>query len=304
MAPSAHPTSGNGFAAAFVARVLDDALASGARVYGICGLQGSGKSTLAAQVAALAATRGIPTATVSLDDFYLDRDDRAALAREVHPLLATRGPPGTHDLALACTTLDALREGARVALPRFDKIADARRPRDGWPCVEGISLTLFEGWCLGAPAEDEAALAEPVNALERDEDRDGAWRRHCNRALSRDYPRLWRRIDRLLFLRPPGFDIVPEWRWQQERALQAADPQRPGMSRAQVERFVQHYERVSRQALRTLPAIAQWTVGLSADRMPDAPERDMRVVTASLAHPAPPGRGGSRNGGNGRAGSP
>ncbi|MEZ0472366.1 kinase [Luteimonas salinilitoris] len=269
MAPSPHPTSGNGFADAFVARVLDDALASGARIYGICGLQGSGKSTLAAQVTARAQARGIRTATVSLDDFYLDRDARAALARDVHPLLATRGPPGTHDLALACATLDALRAGAEVALPRFDKIADARLPRGDWPCVEGARLTIFEGWCLGTPAEDDAALAEPVNGLERNEDRDGVWRRHCNRALARDYPRLWRRIDRLLFLRPPGFDIVPEWRWQQERALQAAQPRRRAMSRAEVERFVQHYERVSRQALRTLPTIAQWTVGLSADRVPN-----------------------------------
>ncbi|WP_407352446.1 kinase [Luteimonas sp. R10] len=270
MAPPPHPTSGNGFANAFVARVLDDALASGARVYGICGLQGSGKSTLADQVAALARARGIRTTTVSLDDFYLERAARAALARDVHPLLATRGPPGTHDLALACATLDALRAGAAVAVPRFDKIADTRLPRGDWPCVEGTALTIFEGWCLCTPAEDAAALAEPVNALERDEDRDGAWRSHCNRALARDYPRLWRRIDRLLFLRPPGFDIVPAWRWQQEQTLQrAAPPRRRTMSRAEVERFVQHYERVSRQALRTLPAIAQWTVALSADRVPD-----------------------------------
>ena len=40
------------------------------------------------------------------------------------------------------------------------------------------------------------------------------------------------------------------------------------MGRAQVERFVQHYERVSRQALRTLPAIADVAIGLDADRTP------------------------------------
>src|SRR5690606_37738124 len=91
------------------------------------------------------------------------------------------------------------------------------------------------------------------------------WRRYCNDALAHHYPALWQRIDRLLFLQPPGFDIVPGWRWQQEQALQSRAPGRAGMTRAQVERFVQHYERVSRQALRTLPRIAD-TVVLLDDR--------------------------------------
>ena len=37
---------------------------------------------------------------------------------------------------------------------------------------------------------------------------------------------------------------------------------------AEVDRFVQHYERVSRQALRTLPAIAERTIRLDAQRRP------------------------------------
>lgn len=38
------------------------------------------------------------------------------------------------------------------------------------------------------------------------------------------------------------------------------------MSRAQLERFVQYYERVSRQALRTLPALADRVVVLDEQR--------------------------------------
>jgi D-glycerate 3-kinase len=60
--------------------------------------------------------------------------------------------------------------------------------------------------------------------------------------------------------------VVPAWRWQQEQALQAADPGRAAMTRAEVGRFVQFFERVSRQALRTLPAIAERTVPLDAQR--------------------------------------
>lgn len=262
MAPATHP---RGFAPALVASVLDDALAHGARVLGISGLQGSGKSTLAAQLAALAAARGLRVATLSLDDLYLDHGERAALGRDVHPLLATRGPPGTHEVALGLDVLAALRGGRTVALPRFDKGRDRRVDRSAWPAVEGCDLAVFEGWCLGVPAEDAAALAAPLNALEREHDRDGRWRRHCNDALGRDYPALWATVDRLLFLQPPSFEVVAGWRWQQERARGDDGPRMP---RAEVERFVQFFERTSRQALRTLPGRADRTLPLDRERRP------------------------------------
>jgi D-glycerate 3-kinase len=171
-------------------------------------------------------------------------------------------------VGLACRTLDALRAGGAVALPRFDKLGDRRLPEPDWPRAGPVDLVLFEGWFLATPAEPDAALAEPVNTLERDEDPDGRWRRYCNDALARDYPALWQRIDHLLFLQGPGFDIVPRWRWQQEQSLQAAHPDRKAMTRVQVERFVQFFERTSRQAMRTLPGIADRTERLDADRHP------------------------------------
>ena len=264
------PPSHTGFADAFVAESLCAALAAApgrTPVFAICGLQGTGKSTLAAQLVALARSQGLRAAALSIDDFYLTRHQRRKLARDVHPLLATRGPPGTHDVGLAVETLDALRSGVSVPLPRFDKLADDRLPQSRWQRIEGsVDLAVFEGWFLGTPPEDDAALAEPVNALERDEDAGGTWRRWCNAALERDYPALWARIDALWFLQPSGFEVVSEWRWQQEQALQAGDPSRAAMDRTQVERFIQHFERVSRQALRTLPALADRTVHLDRTR--------------------------------------
>ena len=257
-----------GFAPGFVSAVLDDALASGARIHGISGLQGSGKSTLAAQLAAEASRRGLRCAQLSIDDVYLPRPARTRLAREVHPLLATRGPPGTHEVPLAIRTLEALRAGRATTLPRFDKLADDRRGATTWPRVGRVDLVFFEGWFLGTPPEDTAALARPINALERDEDADGGWRRWCNGALGRDYPALWACIDRLLVLQAPSFDVVAGWRWEAEQALAATRPGTPAMDRAAIERFVQHYERISRQALRTLPGIADRVVVLDRRRQP------------------------------------
>ena len=241
----------------------------GLRVFGICGLQGSGKSTLAAQLVAAARQAGLAAASVSLDDFYVTAAQRRRLARDVHPLLAIRGPPGTHDLDLALETFDALRRGHTPPLPRFDKLGDDRLAPERWtrPSTP-LDLLVFEGWCLGVPAEAEDAMREPLNPLEREEDPDGRWRRGCNTALARDYPPLWAQVDVLWFLQPPGFETVHAWRGEQERALQAAHPGHTGMDDAALDRFIQHYERVSRQALRTMPGIADACVALDSERQP------------------------------------
>jgi len=271
MARQSHSLSRTGFPPDLVARILDDTLASPGRppIVGLTGVQGSGKSTLAAQLANAGKARGLTVIVLSIDDFYLTRRQRQALGRRVHPLLATRGPPGTHDIALAGATLDALRQfqpGDRLSLPRFDKLGDRRLPPSRWRRVQQRpDLVVFEGWFLKVPPEPDELLDEPLNALERNEDADGRWRRHCNAALA-DYAALWQRLDRLLWLRGPGFEIVPRWRWQQERTLQAAHPGRNAMSRAQVERFVLFFERVSRQAERTLAGIADRIVDVDENR--------------------------------------
>jgi D-glycerate 3-kinase len=271
MTVDAHASGAKGFDQQLVMGALDAALSlpQPVPVFAIAGLQGTGKSTLAAQLACLAQTRGHRVAVLSIDDFYLTKAERERLARDTHPLLANRGPPGTHDLGLAAKTLDLLLAGKGTALPRFDKLADERAPVARWPVIVGrCDLVLLEGWFLKTPAQQADELLTPVNALERDQDPDGAWRSWCNAALARDYPALWERIDALWWLQGPDFEVVPDWRWQQEQSLQAADPGRAGMDRAQVARFVQLFERVSRQALRTLPAIAERTIRLDAQRRP------------------------------------
>jgi D-glycerate 3-kinase len=270
MSPRPHPPPESGWPPAFVAQVLDGALAAAdhARPFAIAGLQGTGKSTLAVQLARAAAARGRSAVALSIDDFYLGRRERLRLGREVHPLCATRGPPGTHDVALACEVLDAVRDRRPVRLPRFDKIADRRLPPSRWTMARATDLVLFEGWFLKVPAEAPARLQPPLNRLERDEDPDATWRTWANDALGRDYPPLWTRLPHLLLLQGPGFEVVPEWRWQQECTLQAANPGRQAMTRPQVERFVQFFERVSRQGLRTLPDIADRVVRLDAARKP------------------------------------
>ena len=236
-------------------------------ILGLCGAQGSGKSTLAAGLQALMEQDGRRTATLSLDDLYLDRAARTRLADMVHPLFRTRGVPGTHEVARGIAICEAVKSGAPVLLPRFDKGRDE-------PCADGeaiagpIDLLIFEGWCIGARPQPEADLAVPVNALERDEDPDGIWRRQVNRQLHGPYAELFGWIDRLALLAAPDFAVVRGWRGQQEESLRAqqGDAASRAMDAAQLDRFVQHYERLTRHILVEMPGRADLTLSLDRDR--------------------------------------
>lgn len=246
---------------------IEGALRSSRRlplVVGICGAQGSGKSTLAAYLAHRLGQSGYSVATLSLDDLYKTRDQRQRNAREVHPLFATRGVPGTHDVALGLETIAALERGEATPLPRFDKAVDDRAPRETWPVAPaGTQVLLLEGWCLGA--RPQADVSVPVNALEQAEDPQALWRTHANAALAGDYQRLFARLDLLVLLAAPGWDVVARWREQQEAELR----QRGGaavMTPAEVLRFIQYYERLTRWILEEMPDRADLTVRLGENR--------------------------------------
>ena len=259
-----------------VAGLVHERLAerAGLLVIGIAGAQGCGKSTLARALVSLLQGEGVPVALLSLDDLYLSRAARQALAQAVHPLVATRGPPGTHDIALGMATLAALERGEGVALPRFDKARDEPFPQAEWPIAPaGCRVLVLEGWCLGAGPEPDAKLTKPINRLEREEDPDAIWRRHANAALAGAYRRLFDRVDALVFLAAPGFEVVAKWRGQQEEGLRARPDAPAAMDEAAIARFVLHYERITRAMLADLPARADLVVRLDYERTPLAIER-------------------------------
>lgn len=248
---------------------LDDPR-NGPLVLGLCGSQGSGKSTLAQALAAHLQAEGRRVAVLSLDDLYLGRAKRAQLAEAVHPLFATRGVPGTHDAVAGIALLDAVRAGNATILPRFDKAQD-EPAQQGTAIPANLDLLIFEGWCVGARPQSPTELAVSVNALERDEDAGGIWRGYANAQLGGLYARLFARIDRLVLLAAPGFEVVRGWRGQQEDALRAsvARGEAEGtrvMDDAALDRFVQHYERLTRHILIEMPPRADLVLALAPDR--------------------------------------
>ena len=242
---------------------------------GFSGCQGSGKSTLVAFMAeVMREVHGVSTVVLSLDDFYLTKVARASLAESIHPLFATRGVPGTHDLVLLNETITALRQpGGAVPLPAFDKARDDRTEMVHWRQVSApIQLILLEGWCIGLSPQKESELEAPVNQVEVEQDPSLIWRREANRQLANEYADLFGELEALLLLQAPSFDAVFEWRWQQEQRLseqfQKDHPDKPDptMSRSEVTDFVLHYQRLTEHALKTLPDQADFVWELATDR--------------------------------------
>ena len=259
-----------------VARHIVAAVARRARtplVVGICGAQGSGKTTITAVLAALLADQGLSVASLSIDDLYLGRAARSTLAATVHPLLRVRGVPGTHDVAAGRRLIAAAGAGSPFVLPRFDKATDDPAPRACWPVLAGpVDVFLFEGWCVGAVPQPAAALEHPVNRLEAIEDATGVWRRHVNDSLAGPYRPLFARLDLLMLLQAPSFDVVAGWRAEQEDKLRTAlslAGRHGGQSAAELDRFIMHFERITRHILAEMPDRADVVVKLDRYRRVD-----------------------------------
>jgi len=241
---------------------------SGPLVVGINGAQGAGKSTLCKFLEVLLIEHNQRAATLSLDDLYLTKAERLEAAVDHHPLFATRGVPGTHDPALGLAVIEDFRAGRDLVLPRFDKSVDDRRPQTE-RVVGPLDVLLFEGWFVGAVPQPAAALREPVNRLEAEEDPDGVWRREVNRRLATDYAELFARIDLLVMLKVPDFAAVRRNRALQEDKLRARNPDAPGlMDAAALKRFLDQDERLTLHMFAEMPARADILIEIGPDQRP------------------------------------
>ena len=247
-------------------------------IIGINGSQGSGKSTLTRILKYLLESGfNKKVAYLSIDDLYKTRAQRQQLAATIHPLLQTRGVPGTHDTELGINILTQLKskKTESVSIPVFDKAIDDRLDESEWQQHHGeCDFILFEGWCVGTVAENDQALKQAVNTLEQSEDKDASWRQYVNQQLKDDYASLFSHIDIQLLLKIPDFSKVYEWRQLQEQKLATktqqhapTDKKHDIMDQQQVKRFIMHYERLTRHTLDEMPERCDVIFELGDDHM-------------------------------------
>lgn len=242
--------------------------ANGPLLVGLNGSQGSGKSTLCNLLKwILEAAFSCRTCIVSIDDLYLPKRERQQLAQNIHPLLTTRGVPGTHDVPLGMELFTRLKNNpaeGTIEMPRFSKATDDRLPANEWESINGeIDLILFEGWCVGATPQTEEELRQPINRLETKEDGAGLWRRYVNKQLDGPYRQLFSQLDLLMMLKIPDWEMVYHWRKRQEQQLAAKDSGVGVMGEVALHRFIMHYERLTKHQLQELPQRADLTLSLN-----------------------------------------
>lgn len=236
-------------------------------IQGVLGVQGAGKSTLGRVISLLLETQGISCISLSIDDFYLPWAERQHL-RQNDPQLIWRGPPGTHDLALAEAVLADLKAGRTTQVPRFDKsLQGGEGNRAGFESVESAAVVLFDGWCLGCHPLPEASF-EPARQLPAllHAPKANQFARSCNQRL-RAYEPLWDRLDSLLILRPQDYRFSLAWRQEAERRMWETG--KAGLSEGAIARFVEYFWTALHPELFLPPleqAEAEWIVALDPQR--------------------------------------
>jgi len=221
------------------------------KIIGLTGGQGAGKSTITQIIKLILEKKyNLRVVYFSIDDFYMKLSERIKMSKNVHQLFKTRGVPGTHDINLIKSTLVNLtkKNFKPLIIPLFDKSKDDRFPKNKWQKIKKQpEIIIFEGWCVGAKPQKKKHLKKPINILEKKYDANLIWRSRVNDELNNNYAAIFKKINRLIFLRIPNFECVYKWRLLQEKKLQLTSKGKKIMSPAEIKRFIMYYERITKQ---------------------------------------------------------
>ncbi len=147
---------------------------------GLAGGQGTGKTTI----------------------FYKTRKERINLSKRVHPMLLTRGVPGTHDINMMLNFFKKSKSKKfnRLKLPTFNKAIDDRYNKKKWyDLKKRPDVIIFEGWCVGAKSEKNNTLKKTINSLEKAKDQKQIWRKYVNNQLKSKYKNLYSQLNCLVY---------------------------------------------------------------------------------------------------------
>jgi D-glycerate 3-kinase len=223
-------------------------------IIGLAGGQGSGKTTISSILTLILKNYfKLNVFKVSIDDFYKRRKDRKLLSKNKHPLLMTRGVPGTHDIDLMLNFFKQIKDKnfKSLQIPSFDKAIDDRCHKSLWYKIKTKpDVVIFEGWCVGARPQLNSQLKKPINSLEKVYDQGAKWRTYVNNQLKTKYKTLFIQLDGLLYLKAKNFSLLREWRLKQERKLWVQTKNKKNlkiMRSGDVIKFMQTYQRITQQ---------------------------------------------------------
>ena len=208
---------------------------------------------------------------ISIDDFYKTRKERISLSKKVHPMLLTRGVPGTHDINMMLNFFKKVKNKnfKRLRLPSFNKAVDDRFSKKKWYDLKNKpDVIIFEGWCVGAKSEKNNTLKRTLNLMEKVKDQKQIWRKYVNQQLKTKYKNLYSQLNCLIFLKAKNFSLLQKWRLKQERKLWINSKRKLNlkiMSKGDVINFMQTYQRITQNMFRNMPKYASIIINLNSN---------------------------------------
>ena len=226
------------------------------QVIGLSGGQGSGKSTISNILKIiLKENYNLETVIFSIDDFYKTLNERKIMSKNISPLFLTRGVPGTHDTKMLLDRIKKLKnvKFKKLIIPRFNKATDDRVSKKNWlKITKKPHIVIFEGWCVGVEQQKNKDLLIAINELEKYQDKEKIWRNRVNHELKKNYKKIFKLINKIIFLKVPSFKYVFKWRLLQEKKLRIISKGKKTMTDKQIKKFIMFYERITLNMNKTL----------------------------------------------------
>jgi D-glycerate 3-kinase len=239
---------------------------------GLAGGQGTGKTTTSSLIMIILIKYfKLKVFRISIDDFYKTRKERINLSKKIHPMLLTRGVPGTHDINMMLNFFKNVKSKnfKRFKLPTFNKAIDDRFNKKRWYDLKHKpDVIIFEGWCVGAKSEKNNSLMKSINSMEKSRDQKKIWRRYVNQQLKTKYKKLYSQLNCLIFLKANNFKLLQKWRLKQERKLWLNSKKNSNlkiMNKEDVINFMQTYQRITQNMFKYMPKYASIILSLNSN---------------------------------------
>tara|TARA_X000000368_G_scaffold393823_1_gene359845 strand:- start:97 stop:1020 length:924 start_codon:yes stop_codon:yes gene_type:complete len=239
---------------------------------GLAGGQGTGKTTTSSIIKIILEKYfKLNVFKISIDDFYKTRKERVFLSKKIHPMLLTRGVPGTHDINMMLNFFKKVKSKKfkSLQLPNFNKATDDRFAKKYWYNIKKRpDVIIFEGWCVGAKPEKNATLNKAINSMEKKKDQKKIWRKYVNQHLKLKYKDLYSQLNCLIYLKAKNFSLLQKWRLKQENKLwlkSKKNSKHKIMNKENVISFMQTYQRITENMFKKMTKHASILINLGSD---------------------------------------
>ena len=250
----------NNYICNYILPIIDYIINTNHKKFIISGSQGVGKSTLSKLIKKVIERTSLQQVMLlSIDDYYLSKKNRYQLASQVHPLLLTRGVPGTHDIKKLKEHIKQFnKKQFPIITPTFNKLKDDITKKT--TTFSKADILILEGWCCGAKPIAKNYLHKNLNNIEKRFDKNFKWRNYYNIKLKMEYQKIFNSFDKIIYLQPPSFQSVLKWRYAQEKNNAKKMKTKNFMNKNATKSFISYYEKLTKWMIQNMPANADMLI--------------------------------------------